>query len=47
MAPHPDAECTPMSPVIGQEGTTTSQQHTDSVHTSPIVTGTIEWATIN
>jgi hypothetical protein len=40
MAPHLDAECTPMSPVIGQEGTAMSQQHTDSVHTSPIVTGT-------
>jgi uncharacterized protein (DUF433 family) len=46
MAPHLDAECTPMSPVICQEGTDMSQQHTDSVHTSPIVTGTIEWPTI-
>jgi hypothetical protein len=35
-----------MSPVICQEGTAMSQQHTDSVHTSPIVTGTIEWPTI-
>jgi hypothetical protein len=35
-----------MSPVICQEGTDMSQQHTDSVHTSPIVTGTIEWPTI-
>jgi len=35
-----------MSPVICQEGAAMSQQHTDSVHNSPIVTGTIEWPTI-
>jgi hypothetical protein len=35
-----------MSPVLSQEGTAIRQQHTDSVHTSPIITGTIEWPTI-
>src|SRR5215510_3437455 len=35
-----------MSPVICQEGTAMSQQYTDNVHNSPVVTGTIEWPTI-
>ena len=35
-----------MSSIVCQEGTVTSQQHTDIVHNSPIVTGTIEWPTI-
>ena len=45
-APHLDAECATMSPVLCQEGTAMSQQHTDSVHNSPIVTGTSAWPTI-
>ena len=32
--------------LLFMEGTATSQQPTGSVHTSPIVTGTIEWPTI-
>src|SRR6266704_3395467 len=46
LAPHPDAECATMSPILWQKGTAMSQQHTDSVHNSPIVAGTIEWPTI-
>src|SRR5215467_1866970 len=41
-APHLDIECVTMSPVLCQEGTAMSQQHTDNAHNSPIVTGTIE-----
>ena len=45
-APHLDFQCATMSPVLSQEGTPIRQQPTGSVHTSPIVTGTIEWPTI-
>src|SRR5215813_15011966 len=33
LAPHPDAECVTMSPIICQDGTAMSQQHTD-IHSS-------------
>ena len=46
LPPHSEAECAPVSPIICQEGTAMNQQHTDSVHNSLIVTGTIEWPTI-